>query len=155
MHYRGTVLASVLSEGLSIWLHSLRLPTRLRYKTDSKQFSSQGTHMLLPYMPWMHRNTQLFRCTITKRFCGLHSRCLSFYLVPDKHRSAYVDLSLHRHTAAWGCTSLHEGTGMFSEVPSHTIPITAWMQNRSLDVKAISKQLPNVEVLLMPRCTCS
>lgn len=111
--------------------------------------------MLWSFTHWTHRNTQLLRCTITDRFRGLNSRCLSFYLVPGKHRNAYVDFSLQCHTPDWDGTSLHEGMDMLSGLPSDTAPITEEMQTPSLDVKTISRQSSNVKEFLMPRYTCS
>lgn len=71
---------------------------------------------------------------------GLHSKGFSFYLVPGKHRSVYVDLSLQCHTKDWDHSSLNEGMDTVSGIPSDTVPTTEGMQNLPLDVKAISRQ---------------
>lgn len=71
---------------------------------------------------------------------GADSKGFSFYLVPGKHRSVYVDLSLQCHTKDWDHSSLNEGMDTVSGIPSDTVPITEGMQNLPLDVKAISRQ---------------
>lgn len=69
------------------------------------------------YKLWTCRDTQLLLHHYRK-ICEVHSRFFSFYIVPGKHQTVCVELSLRSYTPGEDYTPLHKSITVFSRAPS-------------------------------------